>query len=109
MTRKHTTRRLNHSLVALALVAASSAALMSACADTDTCQKFADHLADVVAKEAGDKQVSAENRDKMIKNTFETCVAEKPKKEQLECAIKADSTEAMKACEKSEEAPEAKK
>jgi hypothetical protein len=68
------------------------------CGDKEGCTKLAEHLADVVAKERG-KPLPEELRAKMVKRTFDSCVADPPTPEQLDCAIRAESTEAMKACD----------
>jgi hypothetical protein len=68
------------------------------CGDKEGCRKLAEHLADVVTKEQG-KPLPAELREKMVKRTLDSCVADPPSPEQLECALGAQSTEAMKACD----------
>ena len=68
------------------------------CGDKEGCRKLAGHLADVVAKEQG-KPLPDEIREKMIRRTLDSCVADPPSPEQLECALRAETTEAMKACD----------
>lgn len=75
----------------------------SGCGAPEGCDKFAQHLADVLAKEQGGS-VPADVREKMIKKTTEACAAQPPDKAALECALAADSSKAMKACEGGEEA-----
>ena len=95
------TRPLTAPSVGLAVgLALALSALAPGCADTEGCQKFAEHLADVIAKEQADTKISAESRDKLIKNTAETCVADKLPPEAVECGIKAETSEAIKACDK---------
>jgi hypothetical protein len=68
------------------------------CTDDTQCKAFAEHVADVVTGEK-DKPVDPEVREKMVKKTTESCVAEPPSKEALDCALAAESTEAMKKCD----------
>jgi hypothetical protein len=87
----HWTRILAGSLLA--------ASLLAGCGGAEGCDEFAEHLADVVAKEKG-SALDDDMRAKMIKKTADSCAADPPSPETLECAKTADSTEAMKACEK---------
>jgi hypothetical protein len=68
------------------------------CGDKEGCTKLAEHLADTVAQERG-KPLPDELRAKMVKRTYDSCVADPPTSEQLACALAADSTEAMKKCD----------
>jgi hypothetical protein len=68
------------------------------CGQSEKCEAFAEHLADVLIAEKGG-EASPEQREKMIKKTIEECTAAPPKAEHLECAMQAGSTVAMKACE----------
>ena len=77
---------------------ATLALLLTACGDKEGCTKFAEHLADVVAKEKGEA-FSAELREKMVKKTVDSCLADPPTPEALQCALKAETSEAMKACD----------
>ncbi len=95
------TTRILTSLLAAPLLLA----LAPGCAGDDRCQRFAEHLADVLAQERGG-EVSAENREKMIKATAKTCGDTKPKPETLDCALKAETSEAIKACQPPEEQAE---
>jgi hypothetical protein len=81
------------------LAALLLAPLGSGCADTSSCEAFAEHLAEIAAKENPNNQLSADNRAKLIKNTTETCVSKKIDNNDLECALKAETSAAMKACE----------
>ncbi len=74
---------------------------VSGCAKDEECAALAEHVAEVVAKEDGGA-LSAENREKMVKETAEQCVSEKPTPEVMKCALAASSSEAMKACDKPE-------
>lgn len=77
-----------------------AAMTLAGCGDAQ-CDKYGEHLADVVMKEAeaAGQPVAADKRAEIVKKTAEACNAEPPKKEQLECALAADSTKAMKKCE----------
>lgn len=75
----------------------------SGCGAPEGCEAFAEHLADVLAKEQGTK-VAADVREKMVKKTVESCAAQPPDKAALDCAIKAETSAAMKACEGGDEA-----
>jgi hypothetical protein len=77
--------------------------LATGCGAPEGCDTFAEHLADVLAKEQGGT-VPADVREKMVKKTTEACAAQPPSKDALDCAMKADSSKAMKACEGGEEA-----
>jgi hypothetical protein len=68
------------------------------CADTSQCRAFAEHVAEVVTQEQAEP-VDAEKRQKMIDQTADACAADPPGKEALACALAAESTEAMKACD----------
>jgi hypothetical protein len=68
------------------------------CTDTSQCEAFATHVADVVTRENAEP-VDAEIRDKMVKQTVDACAADPPSKEALACALAAESSEAMKACD----------
>lgn len=68
------------------------------CGDKEGCRKLAEHLADVVDKE-GDKPLPDDLREKMVKRTLDSCVADPPTPEQLDCALRAETTEAMKTCD----------
>ena len=92
-----TTRTLTPLLAAPLLLALTA----SGCAGDDRCQRFAEHRADVLAKEKGES--SAENREKMIKATAKTCGDTKPKPETLDCALKAETSAAIKACQPKDE------
>lgn len=65
------------------------------------CDELGEHMADVVfeeARAAGDP-VADDKRAELVKKTIDACNAEPPPADHLECALKADSTVAMKACE----------
>jgi hypothetical protein len=72
--------------------------LFAGCGENPQCKAFAEHLADVVAAEK-DETVDAEVREKMVKKTTESCVADAPSKAALDCALAAESSEAMKQCD----------
>jgi hypothetical protein len=74
------------------------AAPLVGCADKQKCQQFAEHVVDVVAQEAA-RQVSGEEREKMVKKTGESCVAEPPSPEALDCALAAKTSEAINKCD----------
>ena len=82
-------------LLALSL---STVALATGCGAPEGCEEFAQHLADVLAQEQSGT-VPADVREKMIKKTTEACAAQPPSKDALACAMKADTSTAMKACE----------
>lgn len=65
------------------------------------CDKLGEHLADVAMKEAKEagQPVAEDKRAEIVKKTIEACNAEPPKQEDLECALSASSTKAMKKCE----------
>lgn len=77
------------------------------CADTKQCDAFAEHLADVVASETKEpidadsarRAEWAEMRSKMVKQTVDACVADPPSKQALDCALAAESSDAMKQCD----------
>jgi hypothetical protein len=50
------------------------------------------------AKAAG-QPAAEDKRAELVEKTVEACNAEPPKQDVLECALKADSTKAMKLCE----------
>jgi hypothetical protein len=68
------------------------------CADTKQCDAFAEHLADVVASETKEP-IDPEMRGKMVKQTVDACVADPPSKQALDCALAAESSDAMKQCD----------
>jgi hypothetical protein len=67
-------------------------------AQKQTCEQFAKHLAGVVQAEQGET-VPQEQVDKMVAATVETCLASPPKDEELKCAMAAQDTKSMKACD----------
>jgi len=71
----------------------------SGCAKDEECKVLAEHVAEVVAEEQGGT-LSAENREKMVKETAEQCGSEKPKPAVMKCALAASSTGALKECDK---------
>ncbi len=76
--------------------------VLPACGGGEGCEDFANHLADVASKESP-TPVDDETRTKMIKKTLDSCNAAAPKKEALDCAMKAQTIKDMKACEGGEE------
>jgi hypothetical protein len=76
-------------------------ALSLAGCGNEQCTKYGEHLADVVLKEAkaAGSPAAEDKRAELVKKTVEACNAEPPKQETLDCALKADSTKAMKKCE----------
>lgn len=80
------------------VVFALLAPLATGCGDKEGCTKLAQHLTDVVEQERG-KELGAELREKMINKTIDSCLAEPPGPEALQCALKASSSEAMKKCD----------
>ncbi len=68
------------------------------CTDTSQCRALAEHVAEVVTREQTET-VDAEIRQKMVDQTADACSADPPSKEALACALAADSTAAMKACD----------
>jgi hypothetical protein len=83
---------------ALRLGALLLAPVLVGCGDKEGCIELAEHLTDVVAEERG-KPLPDELRQKMVKRTLDSCVADPPSAEQLECALATRSTEAMKKCD----------
>ena len=77
---------------------AGFALALPACGAAEGCEDFANHLADVASKESP-TQVDDETRAKMVKKTLDSCNAAPPKKEALDCALKAQTIKDMKACE----------
>ena len=75
-------------------------ALSMGCGGNPDCDRFAAHVADIMAKEHA-SEMTAEIRDKMIKTTTEACNASPPEPAALQCGIAAPSSEAIKACETS--------
>jgi hypothetical protein len=71
---------------------------MTGCDENEQCQQFAAHLADVLEKESGNTPEPA-NKAKMISKTAETCSSEPPSKEALDCALAAQTSEAIEACD----------
>ena len=71
---------------------------LTGCADRKACEDFAQHLAEVVAKEKG-SELDATLRQKMIDKTIDSCIADPPSPQAMACAMKAESTEAMQACD----------
>lgn len=82
-------------------ITAAVAALALAGCGNEQCSKYGEHLADVVLKEAkaAGQPAADDKRAELVKKTVEACNAEPPKADVLECALKADSTKAMKKCE----------
>ena len=74
------------------------ALVLPACGGGEGCEDFANHLADVASKEAP-APVDDEMRAKMVKKTLDSCNAAAPKKDALDCAMKAQTIKEMKACE----------
>jgi len=76
----------------------------------EKCDELGTHMADVVFKEAKAQgnAVAEDKRAEIVKKTMEACNAEPPEAAHLDCALKADSTKAMKACEGVEEKAEEK-
>ena len=85
----------------LVAVFLASASVAGCGGPTKECRAFAEHLADVLVRESG-RTVSDDDRTKMVDKTVDACEAEPPSKQTLECAMKADSSDAMKACETDE-------
>jgi hypothetical protein len=77
------------------------AALALAGCGNEQCTKYGEHLADVVIEEAkaAGQPAAEDKRAELVEKTVEACNAEPPKQDVLECALKADSTKAMKLCE----------
>ena len=75
--------------------------LLSGCDDNKQCEAFANHLAEVLGANAA-QPVSEETKAKMIKKTTESCIADPPSKASLDCALKAQTADAIKACDKVE-------
>lgn len=69
--------------------------------DNEKCADLGEHMADLAFKEAVEAghAVADDKRAEIVKKTTDACNAEPPKPEHLDCALKADSTEAMKQCE----------
>jgi PBP1b-binding outer membrane lipoprotein LpoB len=67
-------------------------------AQKDACEAFAKHLAEVVQSEQGET-VPQEQVDKMVESTVAKCLESPPKDAELKCAMAAQTSEAMKACE----------
>jgi hypothetical protein len=82
----------------LRLAAFLTVPVLVGCGDKEGCRKLSEHLTEVVEKERGEPLPDG-LREKMAKRTFDSCVADPPTPEQLECALGAQSTEAMKACD----------
>lgn len=82
---------------------------MAGCGN-EQCDAFGEHLADIAMKEAKEAggEVAEDKRGEIVKKTVEACNAEPPKKEDLECAMKATSTKEMKKCEGVDEDAEKK-
>ena len=68
--------------------------------DTAACENFAKHLAEVLVKEKSSQggAVSDDLKAKMIKKTTDSCMAAPPTADQLACAMKAETSEAITAC-----------
>ncbi|MEM9454716.1 MAG: hypothetical protein AAGF11_11090 [Myxococcota bacterium] len=73
--------------------------------DNEKCADLGEHMADLVFEEAkvAGHAVADDKRAEIVKKTTDACNAEPPEPEHLDCALKADSTEAMKQCEKTGE------
>ncbi len=71
----------------------------------EKCTTLGTHMADVVFKEAKAQgnAVAEDKRAEIVKKTTEACNAEPPEDAHLDCALKAESTKAIKACEGGEE------
>jgi hypothetical protein len=67
-------------------------------AQKDACEQFAKHLAEVVQTEQGEAVPQAQV-DKMIEGTVAKCLESPPTDAELKCAMAAQTSEAMKACE----------
>lgn len=91
---------MTHRTMGMWMAGVFAAMALAGCGDAK-CDEYGEHLADVVMKEAKAKgdPVADDKRAEIVKKTAEACNAEPPKKEQLECAMAADSTKAMKKCE----------
>lgn len=90
---------MNHrKLFVSALTALALALALPGCGGGEGCEDFANHLADIATKEASNP-VDDQMRAKMVKKTLDSCSASPPNKEALDCAMKAQTIAAMKACE----------
>lgn len=64
----------------------------------EKCAKLADHMADVLTAEY-DGEVDDEARKRMVNGSKEACVGAPPSDEQHECAMKAQTAKAIRACD----------
>jgi len=84
-----------------AMISTMALAMTLAGCGNEQCDQLGTHMADVVfaeAKAAGN-DVAEDKRAEIVKKTAEACVADPPDEGHLACAIKAESTKAMKKCE----------
>ena len=67
----------------------------------EQCAQLGEHMADVVLKEAeaAGNEVAKDKRAEIVKKTTDACNAAPPAEDHLACALKAESTKAMKKCE----------
>lgn len=67
----------------------------------EKCAELGAHMADLALAEAqaAGHAVAEDKRAEIVKKTTDACNAEPPEPEHLECALKAESTRAMKKCE----------
>lgn len=87
-------KRIKTNVIVLGIVAFG----IAGCDENEECKGFAVHLADVLEKEAGEAPEPA-NREKMIAKTTEACSKEPPSKQALDCALAAETSEAIEACD----------
>lgn len=67
----------------------------------EKCAQLGEHMADLAiaeAKSAGDP-VADDKRADIVKKTTDSCNADPPEDEKLDCALKAETTKAVKLCD----------
>lgn len=96
----------NHPLPTLLFRAAAAAALslgLIACDGSDQCKPLADHITEI-HKKAQETAPSEKSLAKSAKETTDACNKKPPPQASIDCAMKAETVEALAACDPAEEA-----